>query len=49
MNPTKKRLLCVDDNTDTCELITYILKDYEVISAHSMADAIRRATDQPKV
>jgi CheY-like chemotaxis protein len=46
MNPTKNRILCIDDHTDTCDLITHILTDYEVISAHSMADAIKRATDQ---
>lgn len=46
MNPTKKRLLCVDDHTDTCDLITHILKGYEVISAHSMGDAIKRATGE---
>jgi CheY-like chemotaxis protein len=41
---TKKHILCVDDNSDTCELVSLILKDYEVTSAYSMADAIKRAT-----
>jgi CheY-like chemotaxis protein len=40
----KKQILCVDDHSDTCELVTLILKDYEVTSAASMADAIKRAT-----
>lgn len=44
MPPTKKRILCVDDHSDTCELISIILKDYDVTSAYSMADAINRAT-----
>jgi CheY-like chemotaxis protein len=44
MPPTKKLILCVDDNSDTCELVTVVLKDYEVTSAYSMADAVKRAT-----
>jgi CheY-like chemotaxis protein len=40
----KKQILCVDDSTDTCELVSYILRDYDVTHAHSMADAIKRAT-----
>jgi CheY-like chemotaxis protein len=41
---TKKQILCVDDNCDTCDLITVILKDYDVTSAFSMADAVKQAT-----
>ena len=42
----KKQILCVDDHTDTCELVTIILRDYEVTSAYSMADALKLATDE---
>jgi CheY-like chemotaxis protein len=42
--PAKKRILCVDDHSDNCELISIILKDCEVTSAYSMADALKRAT-----
>lgn len=47
MTPTKKHILCVDDNSDTCELVSALLKDYEVTSAYSMADAVKRATAEP--
>jgi CheY-like chemotaxis protein len=41
---TKKHILCVDDNSDTCELVSHILKEYAVASAYSVADAVKRAT-----
>ena len=41
---SKKRILCVDDHTDMCELVAVILKKYQVVSAHSMEDALRQAT-----
>jgi CheY-like chemotaxis protein len=41
-----KRILCVEDHTDTGELISMILKDYEVVLAYSMADALVQATKQ---
>ena len=44
MTTPKKHILCVDDSTDTCELVAHILKDYKVTSAHSMAAAVKRAT-----
>jgi CheY-like chemotaxis protein len=44
MTPPKKHILCVDDHSDTCELVALILKDYNVTSANSMADAIKCAT-----
>ena len=40
----KKRILCVDDHHDMCELISTVLKKYEVVNAHSMEDALRQAT-----
>ena len=44
MPQAKKRILCVDDNSDTCELVSALLKDFEVTPAYSMADAVKRAT-----
>ena len=44
MTTSKKHILCVDDNTDNCELVAHILKDYKITSAYSMADAVKRAT-----
>lgn len=42
--PKSKKILCVDDHSDTCELITTILTAHEVTSAYSMADAVKQAT-----
>ena len=44
MPTPKKHILCVDDSTDSCELITHILKEYKVTTAYSMADGVKRAT-----
>lgn len=44
MPKPSKAILCVDDHSDTCSLITVILNGYEVVAAYSMADAISRAT-----
>jgi two-component system response regulator VicR len=35
----RKRLLCVEDNPDICELVSAILTDFQVISANSVAEA----------
>lgn len=40
----KRRILCVDDQDDMCSLINTILSDYEVVSAHSKAEGLRKAT-----
>jgi CheY-like chemotaxis protein len=40
----KKQVLYVDDHSDTCELVMELLKEHEVTSAYSMADAVDRAT-----
>ena len=44
MATPKKKILCVDDSHDNCELFSTILEDYEVTSASSKGDAIKRAT-----
>lgn len=41
---SKRRILCVDGHDDMCVLISTILSDYEVVSAHSKAQALRTAT-----
>ena len=38
-----KRLLCIDDNEDTCALVSSILPDYEVVSEHTKAGGLARA------
>ena len=44
MPTPKKTILCVDDDCDTCELVSLILEDYEVTLAHSVAAAVKCAT-----
>jgi DNA-binding response OmpR family regulator len=34
-----KSILCVDDDTDTCELLQFLLDEYDFVSAHSVAKA----------
>ncbi len=42
MKKTKGRILCVDDDKDTCELVTFLLGQagYEVIQALNIADGL---------
>ena len=39
----KKKILCVEDHQDTCELVTFVLSDYKIISADCIADALLQA------
>lgn len=36
---TKRKILCVEDHKDFCTLISHILPDYEIVSAHSVSNA----------
>jgi DNA-binding response OmpR family regulator len=38
-NSEKKRILCVEDDKDTCELLNLLFSDYEVVFAHNLAEA----------
>jgi CheY-like chemotaxis protein len=38
-NAPKKRILCVEDDKDTCELLGILFADYEVVFTHSTAEA----------
>lgn len=38
-NSNQKRILCVEDDKDTCELLALLFSDYEVIFAHSIGEA----------
>ena len=44
----KKRILCVEDDADACQLVTSILKDdgYEITCAASLEEAIHKAKAQ---
>src|SRR5215203_5303481 len=35
-----KSILCVDDDTDTCELLQFVLDEYDFVSAHSIKKAL---------
>jgi DNA-binding response OmpR family regulator len=37
----KKRVLCVEDNPDTCHMITTVLSGFEIVSAFSVEEAWR--------
>lgn len=39
----EKRILCVEDHPDTCELIALILDDCEVVSVNTKTEGLRRA------
>jgi len=41
-----KQILCVEDHADTCELISLVLKEFTVISASTVAEAVRKAAAQ---
>ena len=43
---SRRCILCVDDHADPCDLITAILRDYEVALAFSMAEGLRKAVSQ---
>lgn len=36
----KKRILCVEDDKDTCDLLTFLLSDYEIVFADSIKKSI---------
>lgn len=45
MTVKKKQILCVEQHEDICELISTILKKYEIKSAKSKSEAIMLATN----
>jgi len=44
--PIHKRVLCVDDNLDTCALITETLKEWDVVPEYSIGEGLRRAATE---
>ena len=38
--PNKKRILLVDDDDDTCELIAFCLPQFEIVTADSVAEGL---------
>jgi CheY-like chemotaxis protein len=45
---SKYRILCVDDDADTCEMLSFFLQEagYEVVVAVSMVDGLKLATKE---
>jgi CheY-like chemotaxis protein len=43
MEKPKPRVLCVDDDQDTCELLSIFLKQYDLTLACTVADAVTKA------
>ncbi len=35
----RKRILCVEDDRDTCEVLRFVMTDYEFIAVHSVGEA----------
>lgn len=42
-----KRILCVEDHEDTCELLRLLLSDYEVLTVSTLAEALQVAQSEP--
>lgn len=37
-----KRVLCVEDDRDTCDVLRFIMTDYDFSAVHSVGDALER-------
>ena len=48
MQPTKRRILCVDDDEDTCFMLTHLLgrENYEVTTTKTVSDALQLAQSE---
>jgi DNA-binding response OmpR family regulator len=45
LQPTPKRILCVEDNPDLCELVAAILLEYQVTSASGVEEAWQKLAE----
>lgn len=48
MQPTKRRILCAEDDEDTCFMLTHLLEqeNYEVKAARTVSDALQLARSE---
>ncbi|MDT5061918.1 MAG: two-component system, chemotaxis family, chemotaxis protein CheY [Acidobacteriota bacterium] len=48
MQPTKRRILCVDDDDDTCFMLTHLLgqENYEVKAIKTVSEALQLARNE---
>src|SRR5262245_14551218 len=44
--PITRHILCVDDDIDTCEVLTTVLQDYKLHLAYTVAQAIKRIDER---
>ena len=51
MQPQKRRILCVDDDEDTCSMLDSLLKqeNYEVRTAKSVSEALSVLLDRQRL
>jgi CheY-like chemotaxis protein len=49
MQPTKRRILCVDDDEDTCSMLVALLglENYEVRAVKTVSEALELARSEP--
>lgn len=45
-NLEKKRILCVEDDQDTCDLLSFLLTDYQLVFADTIKKSIELFTTQ---
>ncbi|MGI8811384.1 MAG: response regulator [Pyrinomonadaceae bacterium] len=45
-NSSGRRILCVEDNQDTCEVLSFIFRDYEMTFANTVKDALPRIENE---
>jgi DNA-binding response OmpR family regulator len=43
MTSPNRKILCVDDDEDTCEILSIYLKNYQMTLAHTYQDALTKA------
>ncbi|MEK6285170.1 MAG: response regulator [Acidobacteriota bacterium] len=46
MEGERKRILCVEDDLDSCDMLRVLLQDYEVVTANSARDGLRLASTE---
>lgn len=44
MERERKRILCVEDDLDSCDMLRVLLQDYEVVTANTARDGLRLAS-----
>jgi len=47
MSLTTKRVLCVEDHADTCELLRCLLSEYQVLTVSTLAEALQVTQSEP--